>query len=125
MKPQSTGGQKQPAPLVYHSDFSEQDYSVTFLITSYLNGNLALMLQTEQDGVTEDYATITVNFSDELLSPNQAYLDTNNMPEVEKFIEDNRLGKPTGRTKVSGFCTYPLYEFDLFRLMAHGVLAKP
>ena len=41
--------------------------------------------------------TITVNFPDELLPPDQAYLDTNNVPEIEQFIEDNKLGKPKHR----------------------------
>lgn len=41
-----------------------------------------------------------------------AYVDINNMPELEKFIEENEIGEFTGLTGRSGFCEYPLYLFD-------------
>ena len=130
MKEPFTGGQSNtqsiiPAPLTYHSEYDKQDYPVKLLISDYPNGNQAILLQTESSGVTEDFAVITVNFPDELLSPGQAYLDTNNMPGIEQFIEQHKLGKPNGRKKTSGFCTYPLYDFDLPRCMEHGVLENP
>lgn len=130
MNQQSTGGQckklsKSPASLTYRSKCEEKDYPVTLLLTSYTNGNLAISLQTEANGYLEDFATITVNFKDELLSPNQAYLDINNVPRIDQFIEKNSLGKPAGREKCSGFCSYPLYEFDLSRCMEHISLANP
>ena len=40
------------------------------------------------------------------------YIDTNNMPELANFIEDNDIGEFTGLTKRSGFCEYPLYLFN-------------
>lgn len=127
MKPSSTGGKarKKPAPLTYHLDFENKDYPVTLLITSYQTGSLAILLQTKVNGNPEDFGTITVNFADELLMPDQAYLDINNMPGIEQFIKKNHLGSPTGRKRTSGFCTYPLYDFDLVRCFDHGVLANP
>lgn len=47
---------------------------------------------------------------------NQAAIDTNNHPEAPEFIESNNLGHATGRTIKSGFCEYPVYEFDMNRL---------
>ena len=123
MKTSSTGGKRKPVPLNYRSDCDNKDYPVTLLITSYRSGNLVIMLQTEVNGETEDFELITVNFPDELLSPDQAYLDTNNVPGIEQFIEKHQLGKPNGKKKISGFCTYPLYEFDLIRCLEHGALA--
>jgi hypothetical protein len=40
-----------------------------------------------------------------------AFLDTNNCPWVEEFLEENHIAKRTGIFAPSGFCTYPLYEF--------------
>ena len=125
----SVGGQirksKKPTPLSFYSECDKKDYPVTLMITTYLNGNLAILLQTKDKGGPDNYATITVNFPDELLPPDQAYLDTNNVPEIEQFIKDNKLGKPKHRHHISGFCAYPLYEFDLPRCLEYGVLAEP
>ena len=88
MKPSSTGGKarKKPAPPTYRSDFENKDYPVTLLITSYQTGSLAILLQTEVNGDPEVFGTITVNFADELLMPDQAYLDVNNIMD-KKIVE--------------------------------------
>ena len=51
-----------------------------------------------------------MNF-DEKLPEDYAYVDTNNMPNAEQFIEENKLGEFVGKYKMSGFCCYPLYKF--------------
>ena len=38
------------------------------------------------------------------------------MPELEKFIEENRMGEFSGLVKQSGFSQYPLYMFDAEKL---------
>ena len=91
------------------------DYKVlAYRNTYYGNGNLAIQLFTE----IEPFATLTVNLNSakEKLPVNQAYVDINNCPWAEEFIAENKLGKATGKYKSSGFCTYPLYEFDLSKL---------
>lgn len=35
---------------------------------------------------------------------------------MEQFVVDNKLGVFTGMTRRSGFCEYPLYQFDPERL---------
>lgn len=125
----SVGGKlknvKKPALLSFYSECDKKDYPVTLMITTYLNGNLAILLQAKDKGGLDNFATITVNFPDEPLPSDQAYLDTNNVPEAERFVKDNKLGKPKRQHHISGFCTYPLYEFDLPRCLEHGVLAEP
>lgn len=60
------------------------------------------------------FATITVNIpASNCLSPDLAFVDTNNCPWVEEFLEDNHIAKYTGNTGISGFCEYPLYKFNL------------
>ena len=63
----------------------------------------------------ESYGDITVNLSHK--APDYCgYVDVNNMPELEKFIADNQLGEFTGLVEQSGYCTYPLYMFNVDRL---------
>ena len=38
------------------------------------------------------------------------------MPNVEDWIKENGLGEPTGLTKQSGYCTYPLYRLDIAKI---------
>ena len=80
--------------------------SVTLSAEEYRsNKTLALMLHYD-DGETE---VITVNLQDPIQSSSLAYLDTNNQPGIEKFIQKNGLGLPMGVLTPSGFCRYPLY----------------
>lgn len=82
----------------------------------YHGGNLAIILwsYTEEFQDHEEYATLTVNLGS--VPGGCAFLDTNNLPNAEQFVLDNCLGKPTGWKQQSGYCTYPLYKFDLEKL---------
>lgn len=46
----------------------------------------------------------------------EAYVDTNNCPWAEDFIHRYRLGEDTQICAQSGFCTYPLYKFNMDRI---------
>ena len=85
------------------------EYDVTIVKTRYFDGNFAIALMCSDD--YEPYGNLTVNLG-ERLPENMAYVDTNNMPNAERFIKDNKLGKFTGKTRKSGYCEYPLYEFN-------------
>ena len=69
------------------------------------NETLALTLVYE-DG---DRDVITVNLGNGYQSESMAFLDTNNFPDIEKWIQKHNLGLPMFVTERSGFCTYPLY----------------
>ena len=69
------------------------------------NGTLALML-THKNG---DSDVVTVNLNSPMQSDSMAFLDTNNYPDIEKWIQKNNLGLPMGVKERSGFCEYPLY----------------
>ena len=81
------------------------------------------------DGFEEPFATLTVcldlthqNYDDptdredDLARNNISFLDTNNCSWGEDFVEKYKLGVPTGRYLRSGFCEYPLYEWNLEEL---------
>ena len=59
-----------------------------------------------EDG--ESYV-ITTNLRSPFQSESMAFLDTNNYPKIESFIQKNNLGIQMGVKEVSGFCEYPLY----------------
>ena len=92
-------------------------YEVQPYVKKYYNGNLAIRL----DYFDEDlqgwlpFVNLTVNFENKL-SEDQAYVDTNNCPWAEEFIEEYQLGEDTGRIKMSGYCFYPLYRFNLEKI---------
>lgn len=102
-------------PKTYRFSTEYGDYTVTLEKREYYNGNLAIRMITEDDEV---FATMTVNLGeeDDVLPANMAYVDTNNLPEIEDFIVKNGLGESTGETRTSGYCTYPLYKFNLEEL---------
>ena len=69
----------------------------------------------------EPYARLTVNFPGEKLADNEAFVDTNNVPNAEEFIEENGLGVCIPGVKMSGFCVYPKYRFDMEKLAQFSV----
>lgn len=69
------------------------------------NGYLAVIL-TYKNG---DRDVITTNLNSRFQSKSMAFLDTNNYPDIEKWIQKNGFGLPMGVKERSGFCEYPLY----------------
>lgn len=96
-------------------DFLGEDYLLAPYVNRYENNDsLAILLFGEDD---ELFCDMTVNITGSGTSgSNCAFVDTNNNPWIIEFILDNGLGKPTGRYGMSGYCTYPEYEFDLSRM---------
>ena len=83
---------------------------MTFKKSTYGNGNLAI-IAFEDDG--EEYGVLTVNIN--ILMPGFATLDTNNFHNAEEVAKS--LGAvPTGQYLNSGFCRYPLYDFNSVEL---------
>ena len=68
-----------------------------------------------EEGNTEPYGDLTITL-DGKVPDYCAYVDLNNMPELEKFIEENHMGEFSGLVKQSGFSQYPLYMFDAEKL---------
>ena len=59
----------------------------------------------------EEYAVLTVSFGDFLSLKNGAYIDTNNCYFAQQLLAQG-MAKDTGFYKESGFCTYPLWQFE-------------
>ena len=86
-------------------------YSVTDFMGTKLPG-LAVVLDEvgESPDDLEEYAVLTVSFGEHISIKNSAYIDTNNCPFADQLLNQG-IAEPTGLSKTSGFCTYPLWEF--------------
>ena len=93
------------------------NHPISFYLDNYAeNDNLYVGLITTEDGYAEPWSDLTVNLGDKLPA-NCAYIDTNNNgQQIVEWLMKNNLGKPTGRYGFSGFCSYPLFEFDMDEL---------
>lgn len=99
--------------MKYESKWGDETVELT--MSQYAgSGNLFLELINTEGEYPEPYGNITVNLGE--VPKYCGYIDTNNMPEMEKFIADNDLGDFTGLTLQSGFCEYPLYVFNVDKL---------
>ena len=98
----------------YKLDTDFGNYEVIIERKFYGNGNLAILLTDARDG--DAIAKITTNLFD--LPDDLAFLDTNNCPWAEDFVEKYGIAENTGKTAKSGFCTYPLYRFNLSKMEA-------
>ena len=84
-----------------------------------VNNAIAVQLMDADDFAP--FAMLTVNLPDdedtrELCGDNAQFVDTNNCPWAIEFLEENEIAKPTGFCGFSGFCVYPLYQFDTNKL---------
>ena len=100
----------------YKINLYDEEYELAPIKESYARDNsLAILLYDVKN--EEEFTTLTVNLTESiLLRQGHAFVDTNNNSWAEKFIKDNKLGKPTGKYAFSGYCKYPEYKFDLEKL---------
>lgn len=78
------------------------------------NGGIYVGLFSMEEDFPEPYGDLTVNLG--AVPDYCAFLDVNNMPGIAEFVEENGLARPLNITVPSGFCRYPLYEFNKEKL---------
>lgn len=116
---------------VFEFDTPHSHERVVCFPTNYIDpegfkGPLAIqMLDIDDNGeVAGYYAVMTKNIDPytglQDQSDTRAFIDTNNGKHwgVTGFIERFGLAKDTGIRRHCGYCTYPLYEFDLSKFYA-------
>lgn len=96
---------------LYHLYHDRRFIKVYLQLDSYrINGSLAVTLYGEDGDL---FGVITVNLPGGPTPPHAAFVDSNNYPWVELFLENNDIAHPTGDFAHSGYCTYPLYKFNM------------
>lgn len=80
------------------------------------DNSLAVLLFSKSEGPV---ATLTVCLCDNHLKENESYVDTNNCPWVVDFLESKGLAKLSDKVMISGYCAYPVMEFDIGRMKEH------
>ena len=80
------------------------------------DNSLCVQIWNEADGPV---ATITKCLVDNMLGKYEAYIDENNCPWAVSFIESYKIGKRGSRFGHSGYCTYPVVEFDEQELLKY------
>ena len=96
-------------------------YEVYTKINRYRDGGVlyvGLDCIDKECGFVTPFTDLTVNVPYEFIpiTEEQMYMapiDTNNNPWAEKFLTDNKLATPTNMEVQSGWCTYPIYRFNL------------
>ncbi len=92
-------------------------HPMTFETATYLqNGNLYVGLRTNIEGYPEPWSDLTVNLGVPC-KENCGFIDINNNGYgIIDWLTENELGEITGREKVSGFCVYPEFAFNMEKL---------
>ena len=93
--------------------YEYRGHRVAISYTTYRKTGTLAVLMNYIDGEMEcDYDVISVNLCSGLQDEQTAYVDTNNIPEIDRWLEENGIAEDTGVRTVSGFCTYPLMVFN-------------
>lgn len=105
---------------VFEISMFDEKYEITLTSERYnTDDSLAVIAWTvEDDEIADMWADVTVWIHPLSNESPVAYVDTNNGSSwsIIDFLEGNKIAKSTGMTASSGFCTYPLYEFDMSML---------
>lgn len=93
-----------------------ETYELALEVSKYgNNGSLAIILHDVKN--KEEFGVLTINlpqsrvFAD--FAPNMQFVDTNNLPNIDKWLEENGIAERGSIMGCSGFCSYPSYKFNL------------
>ena len=100
---------KEYPKMIYKNVFNEE-IEVNLIASRYVNNEVLYLGLVTEDG--ELYTDLTVNL-DGIGDDNCSYVDTNNSKYAREFIEKYKLGTYMGCDSQSGFCSYPLYYFNM------------
>ena len=97
---------------VYPLDAPWGQVRLILKVESYLDGTLAVMAFDVSGRHPEEYAVLTVNLCNPLQDGDKAFFDTNNSGYLYGQLRKAGVVKPLPVTARSGFCSYPLCEWD-------------
>lgn len=77
------------------------------------DGTLCVDIWNQEDGAI---ARLTTCLNKKGTPDNCSYIDRNNCPWAMDFIKEYNLGRATGSVELSGYCMYPVVEWNLKEL---------
>ena len=86
-------------------------YAVKDFMGNELPGLAVILDDVTDPTMPEQYCVLTASFGEFIGMKNCAYIDTNNCEFADQLCKQG-LATDTGFYKHSGFCQYPLWEFD-------------
>ena len=86
-------------------------YAVKDFMGTELPGLAVILDDVADSTMPEQYCMLTVSFGEFIGMKNCAYIDTNNCEFADQLCKQG-LATDTGFYKSSGFCQYPLWEFN-------------
>ena len=82
-------------------------------VRRYANNNhIAISVYSPEEGPIADI-TVNIRGIENQTDIDKSCVDTNNFPEATRLIRELGIGKYTSLELVSGWCAYPVYEFDM------------
>ena len=97
-----------------------QLYSVKDFMGKKMSGIAVMLDEVNKDNeIIGQYSNLTVSFGEFISLKNSAYIDTNNCDFTDQLLKYG-IATPTGLTKRSGFCEYPLWIFNEQFLRENG-----
>lgn len=107
--------------MTVKTEYGTYEDCVLVLWNYWTDNTLSISILNATDGAI---ATITKCLNDSSNAENESFVDTNNCPWALDFIEEYHLGEFTGMHGKSGYCTYPLYRFNMDELRKYDVSSK-
>lgn len=98
---------------------SLQLYTTKDFMGKAMPGIAIQLVQITGDGTEDYYGLLTVSFGEFIGMKNCAYIDANNCDFIDQLLKQG-MATPTGLSKHSGFCEYPLWKFDEEKLKEMG-----
>ena len=86
-------------------------YAVTDFMGNELPGLAVILDDVTDPTMPEQYCVLTASFGEFIGMKNCAYIDTNNCEFADQLCKQG-LATDTGFYKASGFCQYPLWQFE-------------
>ena len=101
-------------PNSYQVKTSFGEYRVVIELAQYANNRTTCVKLLEADDYAP-FATISKNL-DVMLEENEIYVDKNNCPWAEEFLQQYDLGENLNDDGFSGYCQYPKYRLNLNKI---------
>ena len=88
-----------------------------FVRSKYGYSNTLAVMAKNEDESPYGVATVYLEGQSETLAADEAFVDTNNWPQVDEQLTKLGLAEVVpGKVGQSGFCVYPAMKFDLDKI---------